>query len=131
VLRRRPVAFGENAYPARRRATRPAAVGRSYENGLVIVPVYYNAESLPLLFLKLQKVEGQLHEPGYARNLIFVDDGSGDESMIEFIKVKQQRRRRGDMNCIKTFCNSPKVSTVWNAPASGQRAVKVAPCRRL
>jgi hypothetical protein len=28
----------------------------------VIVPVYYNAESLSLLFAELQKVEEQLHD---------------------------------------------------------------------
>ena len=57
----------------------------------VIVPVYYNAESLPLLFLELQKVETQLQERGCAMELTFVDDGSGDESMIELMKIKQQR----------------------------------------
>jgi dolichol-phosphate mannosyltransferase len=57
----------------------------------VIVPVYYNAESLPLLFLELQKVETQLQERGCAMELTFVDDGSGDHSMIELMKIKQQR----------------------------------------
>ena len=57
----------------------------------VVVPVYYNAESLPLLFTELQKVEGQLHERDCAMELVFVDDGSGDESMIELMKIKQQR----------------------------------------
>jgi glycosyltransferase involved in cell wall biosynthesis len=57
----------------------------------VIVPVYYNAESLPLLFAELQEVESQLHERDCAMELIFVDDGSGDESMLELMKIKQQR----------------------------------------
>jgi glycosyltransferase involved in cell wall biosynthesis len=57
----------------------------------VVVPVYYNAESLPLLFAELQKVEAQLHERDCAMELIFVDDGSGDESMLELMKIKQQR----------------------------------------
>ena len=57
----------------------------------VVVPVYYNAESLPLLFTELQKVEGQLYERDCAMELIFVDDGSGDDSMIELMKIKQQR----------------------------------------
>ncbi|OBK96584.1 glycosyl transferase [Mycobacterium asiaticum] len=57
----------------------------------VVVPVYYNAESLPLLFAELQKVEHALHERDCAMELIFVDDGSGDESMIELLKIKQQR----------------------------------------
>jgi dolichol-phosphate mannosyltransferase len=57
----------------------------------VVVPVYYNAGSLPLLFAELQKVEGQLQERDCAMELIFVDDGSGDESMIELMKIKEQR----------------------------------------
>ena len=57
----------------------------------VIVPVYYNAESLPLLFEELQKVEGQLRERDCAMELVFVDDGSGDESMMELMKIKRQR----------------------------------------
>ena len=58
----------------------------------VVVPVYYNAESLPLLFEELQKVEGQLQERDCAMELMFVDDGSGDESMIELLTIKQQRQ---------------------------------------
>ena len=57
----------------------------------VVIPVYYNAESLPLLFAELQKVEEQLHVRDCAMELIFVDDGSGDESVIELMKIKQQR----------------------------------------
>jgi dolichol-phosphate mannosyltransferase len=57
----------------------------------VVVPVYYNAESLPMLFAELQKVEAQLHERDCAMELIFVDDGSGDDSIIELLKIKQQR----------------------------------------
>ena len=57
----------------------------------VIVPVYYNAESLPLLFMELQKVETQLQERDCAMELTFVDDGSGDGSMIELMRIKQQR----------------------------------------
>jgi polyisoprenyl-phosphate glycosyltransferase len=59
--------------------------------GSVIVPVDYNAESLPLLFSELQKVEAQLRERDCAMELLFVDDGSGDESMIELMEIKHQR----------------------------------------
>jgi dolichol-phosphate mannosyltransferase len=57
----------------------------------VVVPVYYNAGSLPLLFAELQKVEAQLHERDCVLELVFVDDGSGDDSLIELLKIKQQR----------------------------------------
>ncbi|ASW90899.1 glycosyltransferase [Mycobacterium marseillense] len=57
----------------------------------IVIPVYYNAESLAPLFAELQKVENQLHERDCVMELIFVDDGSGDESLIELMKIKQQR----------------------------------------
>lgn len=57
----------------------------------VVVPVYFNAESLPLLFIELQKIEAQLHERDCELELVFVDDGSGDGSLLELMKIKQQR----------------------------------------
>jgi dolichol-phosphate mannosyltransferase len=64
---------------------------RALKTVSVVVPVYYNAESLALLFAELTKVEEQLHERDCAMELVFVDDGSGDDSMIELMKIKQQR----------------------------------------
>jgi dolichol-phosphate mannosyltransferase len=57
----------------------------------VVVPVYYNEESLPHLFAELQTVEGQLAERGCEMELVFVDDGSGDNSFAELMKIKAQR----------------------------------------
>jgi Glycosyltransferases involved in cell wall biogenesis len=57
----------------------------------VIVPVYYNAESLPHLFAELRRVETQLAALGCALELIFVDDGSGDTSFTELLAIRQQR----------------------------------------
>ena len=57
----------------------------------VVVPVYYNAESLPPLFEKLQAVERQLHQLGLDLELIFVDDGSGDASFQALQAIKAQR----------------------------------------
>jgi polyisoprenyl-phosphate glycosyltransferase len=69
----------------------------------VVVPVYYNAESLPALFAELQKVERQLHERGCALELIFVDDGSGDDSIIELMKIKQQRPETRVLKLTRNF----------------------------
>ncbi len=69
----------------------------------VVVPVYYNAESLPLLFIELQKVEAQLQERGCAMELVFVDDGSGDGSMIELLKIKQQREATRVVKLARNF----------------------------
>jgi glycosyltransferase involved in cell wall biosynthesis len=64
---------------------------RALKTVSIVVPVYYNAESLPLLFAELRKVEDKLHERDFAMELVFVDDGSRDKSMAELMKIKQQR----------------------------------------
>src|SRR5258708_31914626 len=57
----------------------------------VVVPVYFNEHSLGPLFLELKKVEETLAESGHTLELIFVDDGSGDGSLSELLKIKKQR----------------------------------------
>jgi dolichol-phosphate mannosyltransferase len=57
----------------------------------VIVPVYYNADSLPLLFDELRKFEDRLRELSMRLELIFVDDGSGDGSFGLLMEFRQQR----------------------------------------
>ena len=44
----------------------------------VVVPVYYNAESLPLLMERLASVAAAIPEDEF--EFVFVDDGSGDDS---------------------------------------------------
>ena len=57
----------------------------------VVVPVYYNEGSLAPLLTELLEVEAKLLERGMALELIFVDDGSGDRSFDELLKIKQRR----------------------------------------
>jgi glycosyltransferase involved in cell wall biosynthesis len=57
----------------------------------VVVPVYYNEGSLPLLFAELQQVERTLLEKQVQLELIFVDDGSGDGSWQQLLAIKAQR----------------------------------------
>jgi polyisoprenyl-phosphate glycosyltransferase len=57
----------------------------------IVVPVYFNADSLPPLFEKLLGIEQQLAGTGMALELIFVDDGSGDTSLDELLHIKKVR----------------------------------------
>lgn len=57
----------------------------------VVVPVYFNAGSLPHLFEKLLGTERQLTSIGMELELIFVDDGSGDTSLDELLHIKKVR----------------------------------------
>ena len=77
----------------------------------IIVPVYFNEQSLPLLFEKLMKVEKELLHLEVKLELIFVDDGSGDNSYAELKKIKEIRsdtiilkltRNFGAINAVKS-----------------------------
>jgi dolichol-phosphate mannosyltransferase len=57
----------------------------------VVTPVYYNEGSLGPLLTELIEVEAKLQERGIALELIFVDDGSGDRSFDELLKIKERR----------------------------------------
>ena len=69
----------------------------------VIVSVYYNEESLPLLFAELLKVEEKLGDQNVELELIFVDDGSGDASLSELLKIKQQRKSTKVIKLTRNF----------------------------
>jgi polyisoprenyl-phosphate glycosyltransferase len=57
----------------------------------IIVPVYWNAESLPYLFEELLKMEAKLAEKKLSLELIFVDDGSGDNSLQILLDFEKRR----------------------------------------
>lgn len=69
----------------------------------VVVPVYFNADSLPVLFEQLKVVEGQLARLGMKLELIFVDDGSGDASLQELLKMKKARPRTKIVKLTRNF----------------------------
>jgi dolichol-phosphate mannosyltransferase len=77
----------------------------------VIVPVYYNERSISALGDRLKAVSKQLLQQSIEMELIFVDDGSGDNSLDELLKLRKQHdsiriikltRNFGSIHAIKT-----------------------------
>jgi polyisoprenyl-phosphate glycosyltransferase len=69
----------------------------------VMTPVYFNEESIEPLFVELSKVEQALAEKGHTLELIFVDDGSGDNSLRELLKIKRQREATRVIKLTRNF----------------------------
>lgn len=69
----------------------PAPVRQSVRTFSLIIPVHFNADSLPFLFVELGKFEAALSERGLDLELIFVDDGSGDDSFVRLIEFRRTR----------------------------------------
>jgi len=69
----------------------------------VVIPVYYNEQSLPLLFEELLKIEEALRRRNHDLELIFVDDGSGDNSMGELLRSSANVRGRKSLNSRETL----------------------------
>ncbi|MCK1545776.1 glycosyltransferase family 2 protein [Bradyrhizobium sp. 160] len=75
----------------------------------VVVPVYFNEQALPDLFGKLGYVESKLEEQGVQLELIFVDDGSGDNSLA---LLRQFKLARPATKVIKLARNFGAISAV-------------------
>jgi polyisoprenyl-phosphate glycosyltransferase len=67
------------------------SAGESTATLSVVVPVYFNESSLPVLFDSLLEVEAGLRERGLGLELIFVDDGSRDGSFAVLREIKRRR----------------------------------------
>ena len=77
----------------------------------VVIPVYFNAGSLPLLADELEGVERQLHDRGMALQLVFVDDGSQDESLAELLAIKARRPATKVVSLTRNFGSVPALRT--------------------
>ena len=69
----------------------------------VVVPIYYNEQSIPLLFGELVKVENTLLQMNVELELIFVDDGSGDNSLQELLNIKKKSNNTKIIKLTRNF----------------------------
>ncbi len=69
----------------------------------VVIPVYFNETSLPLLFDELREFEAQLAQRQLNLELIFVNDGSKDNSQQVLIEFKQKRPQTKIVKHTKNF----------------------------
>jgi len=69
----------------------------------LVIPVYFNADSLSVLFAELTVLEQQLLERGLGLELVFVNDGSGDASLDELLKIKSRRPSTKVINLSRNF----------------------------
>ena len=69
----------------------------------LVIPVYWNEQSIAPLYDELVRIEGRLGERGYNLELIFVDDGSGDQSLAELLKIKQRRPKTKIIKLARNF----------------------------
>lgn len=84
----------------------------------IIVPVYHNANSIAPLSEKLTKLEKQLEQRGVELELIFVDDGSKDDSLSELLKFKSQREETKVIKLTRNF-GAPHASKTGFRFATG------------
>ncbi|MEP7063560.1 MAG: glycosyltransferase family 2 protein [Betaproteobacteria bacterium] len=77
----------------------------------VVIPVYFNEGSLPGLFTALLDVEQALCERGLTLQLVFVDDGSGDGSHAELMRIKAARPATTVVKLTRNFGAVPAIRT--------------------
>lgn len=77
----------------------------------IIIPVYFNAASLPELFERLQTLERTLEARHTALELIFVDDGSRDDSFDVLLALRQQRPQT---KLVKLTRNFGGIASSWS-----------------
>ena len=69
----------------------------------IVVAVYFNEQSLPHLFEALLSIESSLLKTNVEMELIFVDDGSGDGSLRELLKIKKRRESTKIIKLTRNF----------------------------
>ncbi|MDA7842775.1 glycosyltransferase family 2 protein [Methylophilaceae bacterium] len=69
----------------------------------IVTPVYFNGPTLPKLFAELKKVEAKLKSRYILLEIIFVDDGSKDDSLEKLILFKGKSKNIKIVKLTKNF----------------------------
>jgi dolichol-phosphate mannosyltransferase len=77
----------------------------------IVVPVYFNSGSLPELFKELLLLKGRLKKKGLGLELIFVDDGSGDDSLAKLLAFRKGRSDTKVVKLSRNFGSSHAIKT--------------------
>lgn len=73
----------------------------------VVIPVYYNAESLPLLIGKLKEISMATQEDSF--EFVFVDDGSGDDSFKLLTHMAKEDPKVRVIKLSRNFGSNPAI----------------------
>jgi glycosyltransferase involved in cell wall biosynthesis len=91
----------------------------------IVIPVYYNADSLLDLFDRLKNVEQTLLTQNVHLEIIFIDDGSKDNSFDVLLAIRQQRPQTKLIKLTRNF-GEIAASSAGFAQASGHCVVTLA-----
>ena len=69
----------------------------------IVIPIYFNEESLDDLFIELEILENNLRLRNYFLELIFVDDGSLDNSLAKLLNYKAKRENTKIIKLTRNF----------------------------
>ena len=69
----------------------------------IVIPVYFNADSLPELKQQLDWIDARLAERGMQLETVFVDDGSQDASHRELLAIRDARPRTRVVKLLRNF----------------------------
>jgi cellulose synthase/poly-beta-1,6-N-acetylglucosamine synthase-like glycosyltransferase len=72
----------------------------------IVVPCYNEEKALPYFYEKITVVQSSLWERGVATELIFVDDGSRDNTAL--ILPRMERANLFYISPLSVFCNKPR-----------------------
>ncbi len=85
---------------------------RMFNDISVIIPIYNEEQIIPKLYERLQKTVSQISE-NY--ELIFVNDGSKDHSLLELLKLTEQDHRVFYINFSRNFDHQIAVTSGLDA----------------